>query len=83
MPGDILAVALRAQLDNWLTTRLVTTLDRTHPATEVYVTGTFDDWKKSQKLEKVGDGFEKKVALPDASHKILYKVRRSSCHVCI
>ncbi|KAI1167605.1 hypothetical protein F5B18DRAFT_658969 [Nemania serpens] len=45
----------------------------THPATEVYVTGTFDDWKKSQKLEKVGDSFEKKVALPDASHRILYK----------
>ncbi|KAI8949085.1 hypothetical protein F4801DRAFT_554314 [Xylaria longipes] len=44
-----------------------------HPATEVYVTGTFDDWKKTEKLEKVGDSFEKTVALPDASSKILYK----------
>ncbi|KAI1816244.1 carbohydrate-binding module family 48 protein [Poronia punctata] len=44
-----------------------------HPATDVYVTGTFDDWKKSEKLEKVGDSFEKKVTLPDASSKIYYK----------
>ncbi|KAI0551658.1 hypothetical protein F4679DRAFT_538748 [Xylaria curta] len=44
-----------------------------HPATEVYVTGTFDDWKKTEKLDKVGDTFQKTVALPDISSKILYK----------
>jgi Glycogen recognition site of AMP-activated protein kinase len=48
---------------------------RDHAADEVYVTGTFDNWSKSQKLEKVGDSFEKTVTLPDASKKIYYKVR--------
>jgi Glycogen recognition site of AMP-activated protein kinase len=43
-------------------------------AKEVYVTGTFDDWGNSEKLDKVGDTFEKEVQLPDASKKILYKV---------
>ncbi len=47
---------------------------RAHPAEEVYVTGTFDDWTKSEKLEKVGDKFEKNVTLADASKKIYYKV---------
>ncbi|KAI0473013.1 hypothetical protein GGR56DRAFT_652780 [Xylariaceae sp. FL0804] len=44
-----------------------------HPASEVYVTGTFDGWKKTEKLEKVGEHFEKKVTLPDSSAKIFYK----------
>lgn len=45
-----------------------------HPAaSDVYVTGTFDDWSKSAKLDKKGDGFEKTVTLSDASEKILYK----------
>ncbi|KAI0974186.1 hypothetical protein F4678DRAFT_424938 [Xylaria arbuscula] len=44
-----------------------------HPANEVYVTGTFDDWKKTEKLEKVGDSFVKTVAIPDTSSKIFYK----------
>ena len=44
-----------------------------HPASEVYVTGTFDDWKKSEQLDKVGEHFEKKVVLADASKKIYYK----------
>ncbi|KAF8252755.1 hypothetical protein K440DRAFT_644909 [Wilcoxina mikolae CBS 423.85] len=35
-----------------------------HPATEVYVTGTFDNWGKSTKLEKTGSVFMKKVELP-------------------
>jgi hypothetical protein len=48
-----------------------------HPASEVYVTGTFDGWKKTEKLEKVGDRFEKLVQLDDASQKIDYKVRDS------
>ena len=46
---------------------------RPHPANEVYVTGTFDDWGKTEKLEKVGDAFEKEVTLKDANTKILYK----------
>ncbi|KAK1839644.1 hypothetical protein CCHR01_17734 [Colletotrichum chrysophilum] len=46
-----------------------------HPAEEVYVTGTFDNWTKSEKLDKVGDAFEKTVTLPEASEKIYYKVR--------
>jgi hypothetical protein len=64
---------------------LVAVPNRDHPATEVYVTGTFDDWKKTEKLEKVGDNFEKKVALPDISTKYFYKVRRSICirRICI
>ena len=48
---------------------------RNHPASEVYVTGTFDDWAKSVKLERKGDGYEKLVELPQSEHKILYKVR--------
>ena len=40
----------------------------------MYVTGTFDDWGKTEKLNKVGDTFEKEVHLSDASQKILYKV---------
>jgi AMP-activated protein kinase-like protein len=47
---------------------------RAHAAEEVYVTGTFDQWTKSEKLEKVGDHFEKTVRLPDATKKIYYKV---------
>ena len=50
-------------------------LFRPHPeANEVYVTGTFDDWGQTEKLNKVGATFEKEVRLPDASVKILYKV---------
>ncbi|KAI0540508.1 hypothetical protein GGR58DRAFT_522024 [Xylaria digitata] len=52
---------------------LTAVLYRDHPATEVYVTGTFDDWKKTEKLEKTGDSFEKKVVLADISSKIFYK----------
>ncbi|KAI0179192.1 carbohydrate-binding module family 48 protein [Hypoxylon sp. FL1284] len=44
-----------------------------HPASEVYVTGTFDEWKKTEKLEKVGEHFEKAVTLKDAPEKIYYK----------
>jgi len=42
-----------------------------HPAQEVYVTGTFDNWSKSEKLVRNGDVFEKKVVLP--LKKIYYK----------
>ncbi|TVY56524.1 Signal transduction protein MDG1 [Lachnellula cervina] len=44
-----------------------------HPASEVYVTGTFDDWSKTEKLVKTGDVFEKDVTLPSAAEKIYYK----------
>ncbi|KAF4620158.1 hypothetical protein G7Y89_g14664 [Cudoniella acicularis] len=44
-----------------------------HPASEVYVTGTFDNWSKSEKLIKTGDVFEKNVTLPSADEKIYYK----------
>ncbi|KAJ2974350.1 hypothetical protein NQ176_g6105 [Zarea fungicola] len=45
-----------------------------HPADEVYVTGTFDNWTKSVQLEKKGDIFEKTVDLEIPSDKIYYKV---------
>lgn len=48
---------------------------RDHPASEVYVTGTFDDWARSVKLEKKATSFEKRVELPTADEKIYYKVR--------
>jgi hypothetical protein len=48
---------------------------RPHAANEVYVTGTFDDWAKTEKLEKVDAGhFEKIVQLNKIDEKILYKV---------
>lgn len=48
---------------------------RDHPAEEVYVTGTFDDWQKTEKLSKNGDVFSKDVTLKNADEKIYYKVR--------
>lgn len=41
------------------------------PANEVYVTGTFDGWSRSTKLDKAGAEFIKKVELP--KENILYK----------
>lgn len=41
----------------------------------MYVTGTFDDWKKSTKLDKVGSAHEKTVELPKSDDKVWYKVR--------
>lgn len=38
------------------------------------MTGDFDNWTKSIKLDKVGTGFEKTVEIKDASQKIYYKV---------
>lgn len=53
-------------------------MTRTHPADHVYVTGTFDNWGKTVKLEKNGiDGFEKLVDLPSADDKVYYKVSPS------
>ncbi|KAL2171597.1 hypothetical protein VTG60DRAFT_2430 [Thermothelomyces hinnuleus] len=44
-----------------------------HDAEEVYVTGTFDDWTKSERLERVGQVFQKTVTFPDSVDKVLYK----------
>ena len=38
------------------------------------MTGTFDDWGKTQKLEKVGSHFEKNVRFSKIDEKIYYKV---------
>ncbi|KFA73266.1 hypothetical protein S40288_08616 [Stachybotrys chartarum IBT 40288] len=45
------------------------------PAEEVYVTGTFDGWTKSVKLDKIGDVFQKTVEVkaPEGASKIYYK----------
>lgn len=49
--------------------------NREHPADEVYVTGTFDDWGKTVKLEKGADGvFTKTVQLPHSQDNVYYKV---------
>ncbi len=39
------------------------------------MTGTFDNWEKTEKLIKTGDSFAKDVTLPSADEKIYYKVR--------
>ena len=51
---------------------IVLTTCREHDADDVYVTGTFDDWKKTVQLEKEGDVFKKTVELPKT--KTQYKV---------
>ncbi|KAM3425060.1 hypothetical protein BST61_g7027 [Cercospora zeina] len=43
-----------------------------HPADEVYVTGTFDNWSKSVKLDKKDQLHEKLVNLP-TTEKVFYK----------
>ncbi|KAJ6005028.1 hypothetical protein N7540_012827 [Penicillium herquei] len=43
-----------------------------YTASEVFVTGTFDDWGKTVKLDRVGDIFAKEVSLP-IKEKIQYK----------
>ncbi|KAI9787041.1 MAG: hypothetical protein M1816_007712 [Peltula sp. TS41687] len=44
-----------------------------HPASEVFVTGTFDDWGKTVRLDKKGNVFEKLVHLPETAKNIYYK----------
>lgn len=77
--ATIFQLKLCANLDQLLrslcSASLTWPLCRTHPADEVYVTGTFDDWSKSEKLTKTGDVFEKNVTLSSAEEKIYYKVR--------
>ncbi|KAK0660547.1 Cruciform DNA-recognizing protein 1 [Lasiodiplodia hormozganensis] len=43
------------------------------PATDVYVTGTFDDWAKTVQLDHKDGRFEKTVPLPKNDEKVLYK----------
>ncbi|KAF2278958.1 uncharacterized protein EI97DRAFT_224309 [Westerdykella ornata] len=45
-----------------------------HPANEVFVTGDFDDWKKTVKLEKEGDVFKKTIELPKTKHHYKFVV---------
>jgi hypothetical protein len=54
-----------------------------HDASEVYVTGTFDGWTKSEKLIQTGNVFEKNVTLPSAAEKIYYKVRKDKLSATI
>ena len=49
---------------------------REHAANEVLVTGTFDDWQKTVRLEKEHGVFKKTVELPKVHTQ--YKVRRQS-----
>ncbi|KAL4754123.1 hypothetical protein BDW72DRAFT_201084 [Aspergillus terricola var. indicus] len=42
-------------------------------ADEVFVTGTFDDWGKTIKLDRKGDVFEKEVHLPVTGDKVHFK----------
>ncbi|KAL5338656.1 hypothetical protein BJX70DRAFT_189948 [Aspergillus crustosus] len=44
-----------------------------YKADEVFVTGTFDDWGKTIKLDQKGDVFEKHVHLPPTSEKVHFK----------
>ena len=51
---------------------------RPHDAQEVYVTGTFDNWSKSERLEKVDGVWQKTVTLPERAEKFYYKVGATS-----
>ncbi|KAL4928436.1 carbohydrate-binding module family 48 protein [Aspergillus undulatus] len=44
-----------------------------YPAREVFVTGTFDDWGKTIKLDQKGDIFEKEVHFPVTGEKVHFK----------
>jgi hypothetical protein len=45
-----------------------------HPANEVFVTGDFDDWKQTIKLEKEDGVFKKTVELPTGKHQYKFVV---------
>ena len=48
-------------------------LSREDPASEVFVTGTFDQWSKSVKLQKEGAVFQKSLDLPSTDQSYYYK----------
>lgn len=56
-----------------LTGRVLAFACRPYNANEVFVTGTFDDWGKTVRLDRVGEIFSKEVSLP-AGEKVCYKV---------
>jgi hypothetical protein len=56
---------------SWYNAETVTC--RPHKASEVFVTGTFDDWGKTVKMDRVGDIFVKEVTISPVQ-KIHYKV---------
>ncbi|BDD56822.1 hypothetical protein MAP00_002241 [Monascus purpureus] len=43
------------------------------PAEKVFVTGTFNNWARTLRLDRKGDIFEKEVQLPITDDKIVYK----------
>ena len=49
----------------------------------VYVTGTFDNWSKSVKLDKKDQVHEKLVNLPKTEDKIYYKVSERNEKLCV
>ncbi|KAH6621889.1 hypothetical protein C7974DRAFT_361896 [Boeremia exigua] len=50
-----------------------------HDAEDVYVTGTFDDWKKTVQLEKEGSVFQKSVELPKLKTQYKFVVNGNWC----
>ncbi|CAG8032377.1 unnamed protein product [Penicillium olsonii] len=50
----------------------ITGLERPYNASEVFVTGTFDDWGKTVQLDRVGDTFRKTVTISPVQ-KVHYK----------
>ncbi|KAJ4991570.1 hypothetical protein SVAN01_02951 [Stagonosporopsis vannaccii] len=50
-----------------------------HDADDVYVTGTFDDWKKTVQLEKEGSVFKKTVELPKDKTQYKFVVNGNWC----
>ncbi|KAL1652648.1 Cruciform DNA binding protein [Didymella pomorum] len=50
-----------------------------HDANDVYVTGTFDDWKKTVQLEKEGSVFKKTVELPKSKTQYKFVVNGNWC----
>lgn len=56
---------------DWIADWTVPRICRPYNANEVFVTGTFDDWGKTVRLDRVDDGFAKTVSLP--IEKVQYK----------
>ncbi|KAJ4331095.1 Cruciform DNA binding protein [Ascochyta clinopodiicola] len=50
-----------------------------HDANDVYVTGTFDDWKKTVELHKEGGIFKKTVELPSTKTQYKFVVNGNWC----
>ncbi|KAF2623908.1 carbohydrate-binding module family 48 protein [Macroventuria anomochaeta] len=50
-----------------------------HDANDVYVTGTFDDWKKTVQLEEEGGVFKKTVELPKTKTQYKFVVNGNWC----